>query len=176
MAAKKATTKKEPAAKKPSLDIKDEMFYADKKRFNWLDEQSPDLAKTFSPLVAMKWMSVVFSYNADEVGEHILNVNDFVNQGFWELSKHPDLQWRLMCATGCGTQQRHGWVPLASSRKKVSKVDQALLELHPHLNDEELAIMRDKFTVESFKQLLLDMAKNDADIKALVDEFKKTNG
>lgn len=176
MAAKKATTKKAPAEKKPSLDIKDEMLYADYKVFDWLDQQTPELAKTFSPLVAMKWMSVVQSYNSDEVGEAILNVNDFLNQGFWELSKHPDLQWRLMCATGSGTQQRHGWIPLASSRKKVNKVDQVLLEIHPHLNDEELAIMRAKFTVESFKQLLLDMAKTDDDIKTLVSEFKKTNG
>jgi hypothetical protein len=176
MAAKKATTKKEAAPKKPSLDIKDEMYWADKKRFTWLEEQPEELAKTFSPLVAMKWQSVVFSYNPDEVSDAILNVNEFVNQGFWDLAKHPDLQWRLMCAAGTGVQQRHGWVPLASRKKTMAKVDQVFLNLHPQINDEELALLKSKYDVESFKQLLRDMAMDDKEAKSLVDEFKKTNG
>lgn len=173
MAAKKATTKKAPAEKKPSLDIKDEMYWADKKRFSWLEEQTPELAKTFSPLIAMKWLSVADGSLADY---YILMTNEVVNLGFWELAKHPDLQWKLMCAAGAGSQQRHGWVPLGSKRKTVSKVDAVLLELHPQLNDEELALLRSKYDKDSFKQLLLDMSKSDAEIKPLVEEFKKTNG
>lgn len=176
MAVKKAATKKESVEKKPKLDIKDEMYWSDKKKFDWLSNQPEDLAKSFAPLVAMKWASVVFSYRPDEVAEAILNVNDLVNQGFWELSKLPDLQWRLMCAAGSGVSQKHGWVPMASRRKAISKVDQIFLELYPQLNDDELALLRGKFTTESFKQLLLDMAKPDPEIKTLVDEFKKSNG
>lgn len=188
MAAKKTPAAKKPAAeKKPGLDIKDEMLYSDYKVFDWLDQQTPEMAKTFSPLVAMKWQSVLQSPNSydgpgyvspssDDAINYIINVNEVVNQGFWELSKFPDLQWRLMCAVGYSQQFKHGWIPLASSRKKVSKVDAVLLELHPQLNDEELALMRSKFTKESFKQLLLDMGKPDPEIKPLVEEFKKTNG
>lgn len=185
--AKKPTTKKEPAAKKPSLDIKDEMLYSDYKVFDWLEQQTPEMAKTFAPLVAMKWQSVVqnptgydppgyASVGPDIIAEHILMVNEVVNVGFWELSKHPELQWKLMCAAGSGTAYKHGWVPMASARKSLSKLNQLLLSLKPGINDEELAIFRSKFTKESLKQLLLDMAMSDADIKPLMEEFKKTNG
>jgi hypothetical protein len=171
--AKKPTTKKEPAAKKPSLDIKDEMYWADRKKFSWLEEQDPELAKTFSPLIAMKWMSVVEGPLADY---YILMTNEMLNLGFWDLSKHPELCWKLMCAAGSGTVQRHGWVPLGSRRKTVSKVDSFFLELYPHLNDEELTTLRGKFTVDSFKQLLKDTGRPDQEIKPLVDEFKKNHG
>lgn len=188
MAAKKTPAAKKPAAeKKPSLDIKDEMLYSDYKVFDWLESQTPEMAKTFSPVVAMKWQSVLQSptgyddpnyvrATAEETADYIITVNEVVNQGFWDLSKYPDLQWRLMCAVGHGKQFKHGWVPLATARKKVGKVDAILLEIHPQLNNEELAILRGKFTKETFKQLLLDMGKPDADIKPLVEEFKKTNG
>lgn len=171
--AKKPVAKKAPAEKKPSLDIKDEMYWADRKKFTWLEEQTPELAKTFSPLIAMKWLSVADGPLADY---YILMTNEVVNLGFWELSKHPELQWKLMCAAGSGATQRHGWIPLGSKRKVVSKVDAALLELYPQLNNEELTLLRSKYTTESFKQLLLDMGKPDGEIKPLVDEFKKTNG
>jgi len=176
MAAKKTPAKKAPkeaAPKKPSLDWRDEVYHADKKNFDWLVDMDADLAKTFSPLVAMKWCSVVEGPASDY---YIQMINDIVNIGFWELYKHPDLQWRLLCAAGSGTSQRHGWVPMANKRKTVSKLDQVFLKLHPQLNDEELKLFRSKFTVDSLKELLRDMALSDADIKPLVDEFKKTNG
>ena len=187
MAAKKAATKKTPAEKKPSLDIKDEMLYADCKGFDWLASQTEEMAKTFSPLVAMKWQSVVqnphprddipYSYpSTDDVAEAIRTVNEVVNVNFWELSKFPDLQWRLMCAAGTGQPFKHGWVNMATARKKVGKIDQVFLELYANLSDEELSILRGKYDADSFKQLLLDMAKSDAEIKDLMTEFKKNNG
>ena len=172
MMAKKPTVKKEPAPKKPSLDIKDEMYFADKKKYEWLSEQTPELAKSFSPLVAMKWLSVV---DGPESGYYIQMTNDLINVGLWEMSKHPDLLWKLMCVVGTGRQQRHGWIKLASSRKSLNKLDQFFLSLHPHFNDDELALYRSKFTVDSLKQLLRDTAMSDADMKPLLDEFKKTN-
>jgi hypothetical protein len=173
MAAKKTTAKKTPAEKKPSLDIKDEMYWADKKRFDWLEGMDPDLAKTFSPLVAMKWFSVVEGPNSDY---YIQMANDLVNVGFWELSKHPELQWKLMCAAGCGQPQRHGWVAMAHKRKVIGKLDQVLLKYHPQLSDDELSILKSKYTVETMKEYLRGMALSDVDIKPLIDDFKKTHG
>jgi hypothetical protein len=168
--------KKPAAEKKPGLDIKDEMFYSDHRVFEWLESQTPEMAKTFSPLVAMKWASVLQNGSREEYGDAIVNVNLLVNCDFWDLSRHPDLQWRLLCAAGQGVDFRHGWIAMASSRKKVSKLDAVLLGMHPHLNDEELAILKGKYTVETMRQLLKDMALTDPEIKPLVEEFKKTNG
>jgi len=174
MAAKKSVAEKAP--KKPSLDIKDEMYHAEKKNFNWLSQQSEDLQKSFSPLIAMKW----FSVDSESPEHFIFMVNEFLNKDFWELStRHPDLCWRIMCAIGNGKRngdRTHGWLNLANKRKAVSKVDAVFLKLHPQLNDEELALMKSKYDAVSFKQLLRDLAMDDKEAKTLVDEFKKTNG
>ena len=168
--AKKPT--KEKAAKKPSLDIKDEMYHADNRNLGWLESQPEELAKTFSPLIAMKWFTGVDGPYAEH---YIQTTNSLLNVGFWDLSKHPELQWKLMAIIGTGTQ-RHNWIPMASRRKTISKLNQELLKLYPHLNDTELSLLKSKYTLEDMKQLLLDMALSDAEIKPLIEEFKKTNG
>ena len=174
MAVKKPAAKKE-TAKKPSLDIKDEMYWADKKNFNWLDQMDPDLAKTFSPLIAMKWFSVVEG-DTDTMGYHIFTANEYLNLNHWDMSKTPDLLWRLMCGQGLGSPQRHGWIKLATAKKLISKVDQIFIKMYPHLNTEEVVLLRSKYDKDSFKELLRDMGLPDTEIKPLVDDFKKTNG
>lgn len=164
---------KKETNKKPSLDIKDEMYWADRKKFSWLEEQSEDLIKTFSPLVAMKWLSVT-NHLPDY---HILMTNAILNVGFWDLSKHPELQWKLMCAVGSGQVQKHGWIPFAKSRRKpTGKLNALLLERNPQINDEELSLLRSKFTLETLAEFLRDLAMTDKEIKEILDEFKKTNG
>lgn len=169
--------KKPAAPKKPSLDIKDEMYHSGKKNFEWLSSQTEEMQKTFSPLIAMKWYSV----DNVEPDHYLYMVNEFLNVAdFWSMSKnHPDLCWRLMCAIGNGRRdgdRTHGWLPLANKKKTVSKVDAIFLKLHPQINDEELKLLKSKYDLVSFKQLLRDMALDDKEAKVLADEFKKTNG
>jgi hypothetical protein len=173
--AKAPAKKKSPSEKKPSLDIFDEMRALDRKDFEWLDNQPEELRKTFSPLIAMRWFSAV----GDRCGladYHVLMTNELVNIGFWDLSKYPDLQYRLMAAAGSGQVQRHNWIP-GSKRKNSNKLDKFLLGIYPHLNDDELTILKGKHTVESIKQLCKDTGMPDADVKPIVDDFKKlSNG
>lgn len=184
-AKKKSAVEKAPA--KPSLDIKDEMLYADYKGFGWIDDLPVELAKTFSPLIAMKWFSVLQMPNgydtipykrptSEDEEHYIVMINELLNLNFWDLSKYPDLQWRIMCSIGLGKPLKHGWIPLANKKKTVSKVNAVFLKLHPQLNDEELALLRSKYDVDSFKQLLRDLTIDEKEAKDLVAEFKKTNG
>lgn len=169
MAAKKKDTSDK--AKKPSLDIFDEMAALDRKKINWLESQDPDLAKTFSPLVAMRWFSAVGDHSG-LADYHILMANELVNIGFWDLSKHPELQWKLMAAAGSGQTQRHNWIP-GSKKKNTNKLDNVILGLYPSLNDTELALFKAKLTKDSLKDMLKDMGMPDADIKPIMDDFKK---
>jgi hypothetical protein len=168
------TPTKKSATKKPGLDIFDEMRAMDLKKFDWLDEQPDDLRKSFAPLVAMRWFSAVGDYSG-LADYHVLMTNELVNIGFWDLSKFPDLQYRLMAAAGSGAVQRHNWIP-GSKKKNSNKLDKFLLGIYPHLNDDELLILKGKFTVDSLKQMLKDTGMPDADIKPVVDDFKKFNG
>lgn len=171
-----APAKKPAAAKKPPvLDIKEEMRAADLQRFSFYQDITDEQRKAFSPLIAMKWLSTV-SDNSGLAEYYICMTNELVNIGFWDLTKHPELQWKLMAAAGSGSAQYHGWIPMAKSKRTGSKLDKFFLERHPGLNSDELALMKRNMTMDSFKQLLRDLAYLDADAKPLIEEFKKQNG
>lgn len=172
MAAPKKPAKPRAA---PVLDIKEEMYAADMQRFSFYRDITDEQRKAFSPLIAMKWLSVV----GDRSGlseYYICMTNELVNIGFWEISKHPELQWKLMAAAGSGSQQFHGWIPMAKSKKNASKLDKFFLSRRPGLNSTELDIVKKQYTLDSFKLLLRDLAMLDGDSKPLIDEFKKFNG
>lgn len=143
--------------------------------YEFYDRCSEEERKEISPLILMRWLSLV--QNSELGGDYICAVNQTTNVDFWTLSKHPELQWKLMCVAGsiCGGRaQRHTWV---AGVKKITtnKVDSVILSLYPGLNDQELALVRRKFTKDSLKQLLKDMGMPDADIKPILEEFKKTD-
>lgn len=170
-----AAPKKPAAAKKPPvLDIKEEMYAADTQRFSFYQDITDEQRKAFSPLLAMKWLSVV----GDRTGlaeYYICMTNELVNIGFWEISRHPELQWKLMAAVGSGSPVPggHGWIPMARSKKPSTKLDKFFLGRHPGLNSMELNIVKKNYTLESFKQLLRDLAMLEPEAKSLTEEFKK---
>ena len=172
MAKAPAKPKKPAAEKKPSLDIFDEMRAADRRDMDWLDNQPDDLKKTFSALIAMRWFSTVDD-RSGLADYYVMMANEVVNVGFWDLSKYPDLQYKLMASVGAGQVQRHGWIAGSKRKGATNKLDKFFLGLYPQLNDDELAIVKSKHTRESLKQLLKDTGMPDADMKPLMDDFKK---
>lgn len=144
----------------PALHRRNGNFYA---------SLSEEERKEIAPLVLMRWISAVDSTaDADTM---IWMVNELVNMDFWVLSKHPELQWRLMAAANTGRSQRNTWIP-GTKKKNLSKVDKLLLELYPSLNDQELNLVRSKLDKDSLKQLLRDMAMPDNEMKAIMNDYK----
>lgn len=149
----------------PALYTGDHGFY---------DRRTEDERKEIHPLVLMRWMSSV--KNSELGGDFICLVNNLVNVDFWDLTKHPELQWKLMCVVGSelgGRSQRSEWIA-GPKKAATGKVDNVLLSLYPSLNNQELALARGKLTKDSLKQLLRDMGLPDDEIKPILDEFKKS--
>jgi hypothetical protein len=87
----------------PALNRGDMDFY---------DRCTDEERKEIAPLILMRWLSGV--QDSRKGGLYISVMNEFVNKDFWALSKHPELQWKLMCVgnLACGGRsQRHQWIP-----------------------------------------------------------------
>jgi hypothetical protein len=152
------------------IDIKDLLKAADKRDYDWYDKLSKEEKKIFNPLVPMKFLSAVEGSYSD----HYLEMtNDFLNVGFWDLTDHPELVWKIFCIVGSGRSERHTWIKMASSKASVSKIDKILLKQYPHLDNMELEILKKKFTVDTLKDFLKDLAMTDKEIKPIVEDFKK---
>ena len=167
-----APKEKKPAAKtEHKLDIFLEMAQADKRDLHFYSGLTEELQKSFASLVAMRWFSAV-SDRSGLADYYVTMTNELVNIGFWELSKHPELQWQLMAAAGSGQVQRHNWIPM-TRKKTTNKLDRMILEQHPSLSDHELAIYKSKLTKDSLKQWMRDMGWPDDEIKPVLEDFKK---
>lgn len=145
-----------------AIDRKDLDFYA-----NLSDEEK----KAYAPLVLMRYMSSLTDQNRNSPYA-ILATNDLVNIGFWNLSKHPELQHMLLCLTGLGGKQYRPWIPL--KRKKTSnKIDEWIRSHLPELDDDELMIFKSQHDSKSWASFVKSTGAGDKEIKELVDAWKK---
>lgn len=147
------------------LSINNEMAQMDTKNRKFWDELTEEERKKFSPYLMMKYSANVEG-SSDLQEWYLRAANERVNKNFFDLGKHPKLQW-LLCTTvspGFG-KQRHFW--LASKKKDTNnnKSIKFLLKLYPHLKNDELELLASLNDVKELKKLARDMGMSDADIK-----------
>lgn len=147
----------------PALDKRDRKFY---------DSLEPEEKKGYSALVLMRAMSSLGDQSKNKEYQ-LLAVNDLVNIGFWELSKHPELQHLLLCVTGLGTKQYHPWIAAKGKSGATAVIDAFLMELNPGCNDDEISMLRAQHDANSLKRLAVDAGKSDREIKELMEDAKK---
>lgn len=146
------------------LDINTEMRAFDTKDRGFYDSLDDDERKKFSTYLMLKWGCNV--EGSAELQEWYLRVhNDRVNLNFFDLGKHPKLQW-LLCTTvspGMGSK-RHYWIkaPKGAGNQKALKF---LESQYPHLSREEIAIMAELNTIEQLKDLARALGWDDKRIK-----------
>jgi len=139
----------------PNIDLRNMDYYA---------SLSAEEKKEIAPYVLMRFMSNVKQPNL--VDHHLIMVNELVNHEFSSLSKHPELQWKLLCLCGVGTKQFHPWI--APSKKQTkSKVQQALHQLKPHYKQDELELLESLMTVDEMREMFLSAGYEDKEINEL---------
>ena len=142
-----------------AMDYRDKNFYT-----NLNDEQR----KAISLWVLMRWMSS----SRGDAEQHLTLVNDVVNVDFSVISKHPELQWKLLALCGTSKQQYRDWVPPGKKSKK-NKVEEALLQFYPLMKDADLELLQQINTQEDFEEFFKANALDDKTIKEI---FKPAKG
>ena len=98
--------------------------------------------------------------------------NDLVNIGFWNLSKHPELQHKLLCLTGIGGRQFRPWLA-AKNSKKINKIDKWLIERFPGLNGDEIQILKSSHDSKTWAAFVKGSGASDAEVKEMIEAWKK---
>ena len=96
----------------------------DRKDYSYYDKLTPEQKKKFHPYVMLTFLSSVKANKALQEF-HVLSVNEIANKyAFNEvISKHPKLQFLMLCASTLGKgKQYHQWIP--SLRPKVTKLQE----------------------------------------------------
>ena len=148
------------------LNIGNEMRQFDLKNRGFYDELTDEEKKKFSNYLMIRWGSAVQATPQIQA-YYVMSLNENLNKHFFEINKHPKLQW--LCATavspGVGTF-RHEWIKPKPKESSDSKATKFLRELYPTLKDDEIELLRAINTKDDLKQLARDHGWDDKRIKA----------
>ena len=124
------------------LNINNEMRQFDRKNRDFYDELTDDEKKKFSTYLMLKWGANVDSTDPELAGYYVLAVNENVNKHFFDLSRHPKLQWLLATTVSpdMGTP-RHTWIAPKKKETGLSAKKKQLAKLYPHYKDDEIDLL-----------------------------------
>jgi hypothetical protein len=148
------------------LSIQNEMRQFDTKNRDFYDELTDEEKKKFSPFLMIRWGAGVES-SADFQEWYIRAVNERLNHNFFELGKHPKMQWLLATTVspGMGTQ-RHYWQP---TKKREgggnNKLVKFLTTLRPELKQDEIELLAAVNDVKTVKEWARRAGYTEQDIK-----------
>ena len=138
------------------LDVKNREFY---------DELNDEEKKKFSTYLMLRYAASVDG-GADLQEWYLRATNDRINQNFFDLNKHPKLQW-LLCTTVSPDmgRQRHYWQASKKKDSANSKTVKFLTKLYPHMKADELALLAELNDVKDIKAMAKSMGMPDSEIK-----------
>lgn len=142
------------------LNIANEMRVFDHKVRSFYDDLTVEEKKKFSNYLMIRWgSSVTGSRELQEF--YVIATNERLNKNFFDLSRHPKLQWLLATTVspGMGTQ-RHQWIAPRKKEPGAGSMKKQLAELFPQYKDDEIDLLA---TITTKKEL-------DAYIKQLGQE------
>jgi len=149
------------------LDIGYEMAQLDLRNRQFYDELTDEERKKFSTYLMLRWGSVV--NGIPELQQYYLQaMNERVNKRFFDINKHPKLQWLLLTTVSPNMgKHRHEWMAYSGKTAK-NKRAQKMLELYPHIKSDEAELLAYKITDEQYKSMLIERGYSDKEIKEAI--------
>ena len=146
------------------LDIINEMAQLDLRNRGFYDELNDEERKKFSTYLMLRWGSVV--NGIPELQQYYLQaMNERVNKRFFDINKHPKLQWLLLTTISPNMgKHRHEWIAYSGKTAK-NKRAQKLIELYPHIKNDEAELLSQTISDEQYKSMLIERGYSDKEIK-----------
>lgn len=146
------------------LLIKNEMKGFDRKDRDYYDKLTDEQRKKFSTYLMLRWGSTVTG-SSDLQAYYLISTNENVNKNFFELGKHPKLQW-LMCTTVSPDMgyQNHYWLS-TKKRGGNNKVYKFLEKMYPDMKSDELDTLVLINDIKDIKLFAKEMGMTDKEIK-----------
>lgn len=147
------------------LYIGNEMAAYDRKDREYYDKFTDEQRKQFSTYLMLKYGANVGG-SADMQAYYLMATNERVNKHFFDLGKHPKLQW-LSCTTVSPQMgnQFHYWLK-TKKKEGDNKSQKFLAKLYPAMKSDEIELL----AKINDKRDIADMARNlgfdDKSIKA----------
>jgi len=135
-----------------NLNIFDMLKALDARDKGYYDRLSPEAKKEFSAFLMLRWASGVQDSNSILQEWYLLETNSCVNKNFWQLTKHPKLQWLLFTQVGSTRRIRHEYIKRNMSKK--DKLLEVLKKTYPSVKTEGLEVLSQLMSKEEIDSLI----------------------
>ena len=142
------------------------MAAVDRKDYNYYTNLTDEQRKSLNLWMTQRYAS---SVQGKFAGHYLVMINEFMNTHWSDVSKHPELQWKLMCLAGTGKGQFHPFVKVPKAKRKKDKVEEIVRELFPLLKHDEIRLFLKMNSKEEIKVLAMESGVDD---KTLDEAFK----
>ncbi len=148
------------------LTIANEMRQFDSKNRRFYRDLTDEERKKFSTFLMIRWGSSV--QGSTELQQYyLLSCNENLNKHFFELSRHPELQWLLATTVSPGMGSfRHDWIKQKKREGSNSKAVKFLRQIYPERKEDELELLAQINTTADLKQLAKEHGWDDKRIKS----------
>ena len=151
-------------ASKPLLQIKDIMAAVDRKDYDFYSRLNDEQRKSLNLWMTQRYAS---SVQGKYAGHYLVMINEFMNTNWSDISKHPELQWKLMCLAGVGKSQFHPFIKVPKAKRKKDKVEEMVREIFPLAKTDEVELLMNMNTKDDLKVLAEIHGFDDKSIKEI---------
>jgi DNA-binding HxlR family transcriptional regulator len=164
------------ATQKKQLPIQAILRVLDQRKFNLYsalakDESDRKELERMLGYILPRWMSG--AVNEEDHQRLIIRFNRLANLGYHTLSKHPELQAKLLATVGLGREVKHNFFK-ANRASKTPLLDKLLRQQYPDLRKEEMRLWCRLNGASDIKRIAEACSWSEEDVEAVVGEYKKT--
>ena len=136
------------------LPIKDILAAVDMGGMSVWDEFTDEEKKQVSFWLLNRYVSSVKG-NREQQELAIFKTNEYYNKNYVDVSKHPKLQWQLLCLSGnSGKIQYHQWIGHKKKSGNTSSAGLKLLQtIHPNMKQNEIEMLAGMYSKKELKAL-----------------------
>ena len=136
------------------LPIKDILAAIDMGAKNVWDEINDDEKKSVSFWLLNRYVASVAG-NRDKQELAIFKTNEYYNKNYMVVSKHPKLQWQLLCLSGgTGKIEYHPWIGVKKKEgQNIASGIKLIKQIYPNMKLDEVELLAGTSTKKELKQL-----------------------
>ena len=138
------------------LPIKDILAAIDMGAKEVWDELSDEERKQVSFWLLNRYVSAVQG-NREKQELAVFKTNEYYNKNYMEVSKHPKLQWQLLCLSGnTGKIEYHPYIGFKKKTGNNNAAVKLLSQIYPNMKLYEVELLARISTTKELKQLAED--------------------
>lgn len=136
------------------LNIFNEMRQLDSKNRKFYEELTDEEKKKFSNYLMIRWGATVQG-ETDLEQYYILSANATVNRHFFDVNRHPKLQWLMATAVSPGIgNQKHGYPKFQPKKTTDNQIKKELARLYPTAKPDDIEVYSKLIDKKKLRELL----------------------